>query len=92
MLVVGHKSELIKGYFEGYDIQYLTQKKQTGIMDAIKLARETIGRDNFFLQLGDEILVNSRHREMIKRFNKNKNIVAICGTITEPNPESILKT
>ena len=65
--------------------------KQKGLVHAIECAKDAIGKDDFFLLLGDEILINSRHREMIKMF-KEENLFGICGVLFQKDTSKISRT
>jgi dTDP-glucose pyrophosphorylase len=50
-----------------------------------------VGKDDFFLLLGDEVLVNSRHTEMLKKFLE-ENLFAVCGVLVQRDPSKIGRT
>ncbi len=47
--------------------------------------------DDFFLLLGDEILINSRHRELVEEF-KTKSLFAVCGVLIQKEKSKISRT
>jgi dTDP-glucose pyrophosphorylase len=95
VLVVGYKAEtIINRYGTRYGekrIQYVIQSEQKGLVHAIECSREALGDDDIFLLLGDEVLVNSRHREMLKAFTKDDTF-GICGVLTQKDPSKIART
>jgi len=95
LIVVGYKKEEIMGYvgkeFKGIPVKYVWQKEQRGLVHAIECAREKIGDSDFILMLGDEILVDERIKEMIKKFKK-EDLFAVCGVVQEEDKRSIGKT
>lgn len=95
IIVVGYrKEEIIKHVgreFRGIKVSYVVQKQQRGLVHAIETAKKAIGDSDFFLMLGDEILIESNVRGMIKRFRK-KDLYVVCGTINENEKSSIGKT
>ena len=95
VIVVGHRAEdIINRYginFKGKRIRYVIQWEQKGLVHAIECAREAIGTHDFYLLLGDEVLINSRHVEMYQEF-KNKNHFAVCGVLTQQEIDKIKRT
>ncbi|MFH1307834.1 MAG: sugar phosphate nucleotidyltransferase [archaeon] len=73
---------------EGFSIKALAKK---GLVDAIETARKAIGNDDFILMLGDEIVVDAKIKEMVKKF-RDEDLFAICGIIFEEDRLSIRKT
>lgn len=82
VIVVGYRAEEIINTFgtsyKNKPVKYVIQWQQKGLVDAVECARETIDEDDFILLLGDEILLNPRHQEMIDMFRLEKHI-AVCG-------------
>ena len=95
IIVVGHKAEDIINKFgityRGKRIRYVFQHEQKGVVHAIECARNAIGNEDFFLLLGDEVLINSREKEMIEKFKNNK-IFGLCGVCLTENREKIKRT
>ena len=95
IIVVGHRAEdIINCYgkdYEGKKIRYVIQWEQKGLVHAISCAKEAIGKDDFFLLLGDEILFNSRHKEMVKEF-KDEKLFGSCGILIRKDRNKISKT
>lgn len=95
ILVVGHRAEeIINRYginYKGKRIRYVIQWEQKGLVHAIECAKDAIDKDTFFLLLGDEVLVNSRHKEMLATF-VNEDVFAICGVTFQKNKEKIRRT
>ncbi|MEM5870446.1 MAG: sugar phosphate nucleotidyltransferase [Candidatus Aenigmatarchaeota archaeon] len=77
--------------YKGKRIRYVFQHEQKGVVHAIECARNAIGKDDFFLLLGDEVLINSKEKEMIKEFVE-KEIFGICGVCIVKDREKIKRT
>ena len=95
IIVVGHRAEdIINRYgteYKGKRIQYVIQHEQRGLVHAIECAREKIGKDDFFLLLGDEVLVNARAKEMLEKFN-SEGLFGICGGVWQKDIAKISRT
>jgi len=95
VIVVGHRAEdIINRYgtnYNGKRIRYVIQWEQKGLVHAIECARDAIEGEDFFLLLGDEVLVNSRHKEMLEEF-KRGDAFAICGVMFQKDKEKINRT
>jgi len=95
IIVVGYKSEEIIDYvgdsYNGVKITYIFQKEQKGLIHAIECAKEFIGKSDFILMLGDEILIDVNIRKMINRFRK-EDLFVLCGVTIEEDKSSIEKT
>jgi dTDP-glucose pyrophosphorylase len=95
VLVVGHRAEdIINRYgteFKGKRVKYVIQWEQKGLVHAMEQAKNVIGNDDFFLLLGDEILINSRHQEMFRAF-REENLFGICGVVFQGNKSKISRT
>lgn len=95
IIVVGYRAEdIINRYgksFRGKEISYVLQWEQHGLVHAIGHSREAIGKEDFFLLLGDEVLINSRHKEMLEKFKKEK-LFAVCGVCVAKDRSKISRT
>lgn len=95
IIVVGYKKEEIMKHFgnefRGTRIQYILQKEQKGVVNAIECAREKIGNSDFILMLADEILVNAKIKKMVNLF-REEDLFAVCGVVFEEEKLSIKKT
>lgn len=95
VLVVGYRAEeIINRYginYKGKRIKYVIQWERKGLVHAIECAKGAIGNDDFFLLLGDEVLVNSRHKEMLEEFKRGE-AFAICGVMFQKDREKIRRT
>jgi dTDP-glucose pyrophosphorylase len=95
VIVVGHRAEdIINRYgirYKDKKIKYVIQWEQKGLVHAIECAKDAIGKDDFFLLLGDEVLVNSRHREMFKKFAE-EDLFGICGVLFQKDKSKIGRT
>lgn len=95
VLVVGYRAEeIINRYgidFRGTRIRYVIQWEQKGLVHAIECAREALGDSDFFLLLGDEVLVNARHLAMKERF-LGDDLFAACGVLIQKEHARIGRT
>jgi len=95
ILLVGYRAEdIINSYgtnYKGKKIKYVIQWEQKGLVHAIECAKEAIGKDSLFLLLGDEVLVNSRHKEMFREFTRD-DVFVICGVMFQKDKEKIKRT
>ena len=96
IIVVGYKAEnIINKYgnsISNIPIKYVIQDEQHGLVHALECAKSQIGTSDFFLLLGDEILTNSKHKEMLTKFNGNSYISILCGTLHENDINIISRT
>jgi len=95
IIVVGHRAaDVINRYGTGYNgtkIKYVIQSEQRGLVHAIECAKDAVGEDDFFLLLGDEVLLNSRHTEMLKKFLE-ESLFAVCGVLFQRDSSKIGRT
>lgn len=95
LIVVGYKAEeIINRYgiqYRGKTIQYIIQSEQRGLVHALDSSRAAIGEDDFFLLLGDEILINSKHQEMMEQF-LNEDVFGLCGVLVQKDTSKIRRT
>lgn len=95
IIVVGYRAEdIINKYginYKGKKIRYVIQQEQKGVVHAIECAKKAIGKEDFFLMLGDEIFINSRHKEMVKKFI-GENLFGLCGVLIQKDKKKISKT
>jgi len=95
IIVVGYKAEeIINVYgnkYENKQIKYVIQTEQKGLVHAIECAQETIGKDDFMLMLGDELLIHPRHQSMIDTFQQEK-LFGVCGVVNVKEKGLIKKT
>ncbi|MBN2161220.1 MAG: nucleotidyltransferase family protein [Spirochaetes bacterium] len=77
--------------YKGKRIKYVIQAEQQGLVHAIDSARDALDGEDFMLLLGDEILINPKHREMIEEFN-NSNLFGICGILGVEDKNLIKRT
>jgi len=95
IVVVGYRAEDIINHFGNrYDnkrLSYVIQWEQRGLVHAMECAREALAGDDFMLLLGDEIMLNPRHREMIDEFRKGDAFV-VCGILRVDDKELIKRT
>ncbi|HTY44336.1 MAG TPA: nucleotidyltransferase family protein, partial [Patescibacteria group bacterium] len=95
ILVLCYKyEEIIKKIgkeYNGTTVTYVIEKKGKGIVGAIENAREAIGKSDFILMLGDEVMINTDMKGMLKKF-KREDLFAICGVVSEKDKSSIKRT
>jgi dTDP-glucose pyrophosphorylase len=95
VIVVGHKAEeIINIYgnkYNGKAIKYVIQPEQKGLVHAIECAREAVGKEDFMLMLGDELMISPRHQLMMDIFGK-ENLFGICGVVVVEDIDLIKKT
>jgi len=95
VIVVGYQAEsIINQYgitYKGKKIQYCIQDSQDGLVNAIETARPFIDNDDFFLFLGDEIVLGGHYNKMIDDFYASNTTVS-CGIIRQPERSQIKKT
>lgn len=82
-LIVNHFKSQIQNYFGdgsrfGVDISYVVQEQLSGIGSAIYLLRDKI-KENFVVMLGDEIYIDSNHRDLIKKIGEYGDYDAVCS-------------
>lgn len=95
VLVVGYRAEDIINYlgnrYRDKPIRYVIQWEQKGLVHAIECARDAIGKDDFMLLLGDEIMIKPKHREMIIEYRKS-GAFALCGILWVDDKSLISRT
>ena len=95
VIVVGYRAEdIISRYpdsYKGKNIHYVAQDNQQGLVHAISSAQEAVGKDDFMLMLGDELMANPHHKEFIQAF-VDEDVFALCGVVAVQNRELIKKT
>jgi dTDP-glucose pyrophosphorylase len=95
IIVVGYKAEeIINAYgnrHNGKPIKYVIQRELKGLVNAIECAKDTIGKSDFMLMLGDELMFGPRHAEMVGTFKKNV-LFALCGVVVVDDINLVSKT
>lgn len=95
VIVVGFMAETITDRygeeFEGKPIEYSHQEEQKGLVHAMECSVPLLGADDFFLFLGDEVILNARHHEMVERF-KRGDVDIVCGVKTVEDTSLISRT
>lgn len=93
VIVVGYKAKKVIEYITAYKlpfpIQFVYQYEQKGIVHAMNTALPLIDED-ILLNLGDEILINSKIDSMIQNFYR-KNVDFMCGIKDKYELEEIAK-
>ncbi|MBV7329460.1 NTP transferase domain-containing protein [Chloroflexi bacterium TSY] len=92
ILVVGYLAETVKAacgsQYRGVPITYAYQPEQQGLVHAMMCGRDALGEDDFWLFLGDEVLIDANHKAMQERFYKDEAFL-ICGMIPTDDPDRI---
>jgi dTDP-glucose pyrophosphorylase len=95
IIVVGYRAEEIINYYgnkyKDKILKYVIQYERKGLVHAIECAKEAIGDDEFMLLLGDEILINPKHQEMIDEYYK-QDVFALCGVLLVDDKTMIRRT
>lgn len=95
VIVVGYRAESIINTFgtnyRDKRISYVIQKEQRGLVHAVECAQDYVVGEDFFLFLADEIIIGSRHKEMLRLF-RDENLFCVCGVYPQPNLEMIKRT
>ncbi|MAG78965.1 hypothetical protein CMI40_01165 [Candidatus Pacearchaeota archaeon] len=95
IIVVGYKKEEIITHigekYKGIKVSYAIQKKQKGVVNAIECGRNLIGNSDFILMLADEMVIDAKTKDMLRKF-KEEDLFAICGIVSEEDKYSIGKT
>jgi dTDP-glucose pyrophosphorylase len=96
IIVVGYKAEDIINYygisFKNKRIRYVIQQEQKGLVHAIECAGAILEGEDFFLILGDEVMVGSKQKEMIRFFEEDDNLFGVCGILEVDVPDQIRRT
>jgi len=77
--------------YKGRQITYILQPERNGIVSALGCCKKPLEGEDFFMMLGDEVIVGSRHREMLKKFQK-ENLFGLVGYIIQYDLWKISKT
>lgn len=95
VVIVGYKAEEItNAYGNGYKgkpLKYVIQQEQKGLVHAIECSKDAVGESDLMFMLGDEVLINPRHQEMIKRY-KDESLFGICGVVEVSDKSLISRT
>lgn len=94
VLVVGYLADTVKeacgAYYRGIPISYAHQTEQRGLVHAMMCGRNALDGDDFWLFLGDEVLIDANHDVMQERFYQEEAFL-VCGMIPTDEPERIRK-
>ena len=95
IIVIGYQGyEIVKRYghvYQGKRIVYVEQNEQHGLVHAIECAKDAIGNEDFMLLLGDEMMINPKHEDMLRLFKK-ENLFGVCGVVVVEDINLIKKT
>lgn len=92
VLVVGYLADSVKAacgsHYAGIPITYTYQYEQQGLVHAMMCGRDALKNDDFWLFLGDEVLIDANHKVMQERFYQEEAFL-ICGMLPTDDPERI---
>ncbi|OGZ79614.1 MAG: nucleotidyl transferase [Candidatus Staskawiczbacteria bacterium RIFOXYD2_FULL_37_9] len=95
VILVGYRAEDITSAFgteyKGIPIKYAVQPEQKGLVNAIECAAPSLGGEDFILMLGDELMIQPRHQQMLDMYKK-EGLFAVCGVINAPDKNLVKKT
>lgn len=95
IIVIGYKGDEIAEHcgssYRGKNIVYVRQNEQHGLVHAIECAKNSIGNEDFMLMLGDELMINPRHKEIMDFFYEKK-LFGVCGVVKVDDLNLIRKT
>jgi len=95
LIVVGYQAEAIMNIYndnyKGKPIKYIFQEEQKGLVHAIECAKIALGEEDFMLMLGDELMINPKHCEMIKYYY-DKDLFSLCGVSFVKDKNLVKKT
>ena len=96
VVVVGHEKEKVKEHiapmFKSIPVTFVAQKKQLGMVDAMRTARTAIGDDDFILMLADELVYPFPALELMLTTYKQPHVDACVGYVVPHNIEDVKKT
>ncbi|MEZ4726481.1 MAG: sugar phosphate nucleotidyltransferase [Caldilineaceae bacterium] len=92
VLVVGYLAGTIQAaygdVYRGVPISYAFQTEQRGLVHAMMCGRKALGDADFWLFLGDEVLVDANHQAMQDTFDQEEAFL-LCGMVPTTAPERI---
>jgi UDP-N-acetylglucosamine diphosphorylase / glucose-1-phosphate thymidylyltransferase / UDP-N-acetylgalactosamine diphosphorylase / glucosamine-1-phosphate N-acetyltransferase / galactosamine-1-phosphate N-acetyltransferase len=95
VVTVGYQAEsIVNRYgidYHGKRVSYRIQVDRKGLVHAIESARPNLRGDDFFLFLGDEVVINGRYTEMMATFRAER-LMALCGVVRTRDADQIRKT
>ncbi|MBI5892266.1 MAG: NTP transferase domain-containing protein [Deltaproteobacteria bacterium] len=95
IIVVGYMAEeIINAYgnaYKGKLLKYVIQQEQRGVVHAIECSKYIIGDSDFMMMLGDEVLVNPKHGEMVKKYTQ-EGLFGVCGIVEVEDRALISRT
>ena len=95
IVLVGYKSEDIINRFgnsyNGKPVSYVIQTERHGLVHAIECTAKALGKEDFMLMLGDEFMVNARHKEFVEYF-LSSGVFGLCGVLKVNDRALIKKT
>jgi UDP-N-acetylglucosamine diphosphorylase / glucose-1-phosphate thymidylyltransferase / UDP-N-acetylgalactosamine diphosphorylase / glucosamine-1-phosphate N-acetyltransferase / galactosamine-1-phosphate N-acetyltransferase len=95
IIVIGYKGDEIQAQYgaryRGKELIFVQQLEQHGLVHAIECCRPVLGKSDFMLMLGDELMINPHHAEFIAEFARSK-VSVLCGVVYVQDTELIRKT
>lgn len=95
IIVVGYKAEeIINTYgtiYKNKRLKYVVQQEQRGVVHAIECSKKVLNGKDFILLMGDEILINPKHQELINEFRDSGTFI-ICGVLRVEDKNFIKRT
>ena len=95
VIVVGYRAEdVINRYginYKGISITYVEQEEQKGLVHAMECSQEAIGKSDFILLLGDELMIGANHKNFIKKFD-SETIFCLCGVVLVKDKNLVKRT
>ncbi len=95
IVVVGYRADAIirdlGSMCNHKKITYCVQKKQKGLINALESAIEKVQGNDFFMVLGDEMILKNHYQEAVKKFNSSE-VSSLIGIITVDDISKVKKT
>ena len=95
VILVGYRAEeIINRYgnsYQGKRIKYVIQREQRGVVHALECVIDAIQGEDFMLLLGDELMINPKHPQMMKAYI-DESLFGVCGVIPVGDINLIKKT
>lgn len=94
VMVVGYLAETVKeacgACYRGVPLTYAYQHERRGLVHAMLCGRDALAGDDFWLFLGDEVLIDANHHVMQERFYQ-EDAFLICGMVPTDDPSRICR-
>lgn len=93
IIVIGHYGDQIIDHigdsYDGASIRYVEQREQNGIGHALLTVEPYIGVSRFIVILGDELYIDSNHRQLLEKMDTDPAIDAVLMFKHEEDPNKI---